>query len=131
MFNNIEDPSLPLFPTAQTITEKRPESHQLNPLKYMDDHGKVQRIRILDEIGTRWYDVGWNLRIGDEHLENIGERERHDPTSCARAMVIKWLQSGQDPTWVKLIEALEDSELTTLVEKLKMALPRMKMDWHS
>ena len=130
MFNNIEDPSLPLFPTVQTITEKRPELYQLNLLKYMDDHDKVQRIRIIDEIGVHWYDVGCNLRIRVEHLENIRERERHDPTWCARAIVIKWLQSG-GPTWAKLIEVLEDSELTTLVEKLKMALPRMKMDWHS
>ena len=93
----------------------------------MDSSGDMQRIRILDKIAPRWSEVGCNLKIRDEHLSSIRE-SGNNPTKCTSAMVDRWLDSGQDPTWEKLIEALEDSELITLAKDLKAALPRMKID---
>ena len=99
----------------------------MNLIKYKNDNdGEIQRLRVLDAIAVHWLEVGRNLEISEDYLRIIRERENNDPRKCASAMVNKWLQSGQDPTWAKLIEALEDSELTTLVEDLKKALPRMK-----
>ena len=117
-----------LFAVRHTPGE-RPITWQLNLIKYKNDNdGKIQRLRVLDAIAVHWLKVGLNLEISEDHLRIIRERENNDPRKCAPAMVNKWLQSGQDPTWAKLIEALEDSKLATLVEDLKMALPRMKDD---
>ena len=115
-----------ISPPSHNTSEERPEAHQLNPLRYIDDNGDTQRIRILDRIGVQWFEVGRNLKIGGDHLDVI--RESEQLARCASAMVTRWLRTGQDPTWEKLIEALEDSKLAGLAKDLKMALPRMKED---
>ena len=66
----------------------------------------LQEVRgLLFPIRTRWYDIGVELKVDIESLENI-KCQYDDRGDCLREMIKVWLKS-LTPTWKLLAQVLE------------------------
>ena len=83
---------------------------------------------IIKSIAPRWKQAGVYLDFDPDGKElNLIEAEHghkaNGPIICCQEMLQRWLAGGGVPaTWGNLIEVLEDSEETHLVEQVKSAL---------
>ena len=70
-------------------------------------------IRELAEVVANWQDIGTFLGIRDGQLQAIQLQENR-PLACLRQMLVTWLRKNYvverfgEPTWVKLVEAVND-----------------------
>lgn len=64
--------------------------------------------RLLYPVRRKWYDIGIELEIGVEELDNIKTTNKDDPRVCLIEMIKVWLKSiDPHPTWKALCEALK------------------------
>ncbi len=112
--------------TTFVNSEERPKVNHLNPLKYYDENGEKQRLRVLNIIAAKgWRDVGHKLGVREEDLDIIEASVLKEPKRCAEGTISKWLMSGDRPTWEKLLEAIDDADLADLGRQIRKALPTM------
>ena len=63
----------------------------------------------LNDIRTKWYDIGLQLRISVGTLDAIKE-QYDDPSHCLREALKTWLKTcPSHPTWNNIIDALRSS----------------------
>ena len=104
--------------------DTKPEITTLNCFKYKDALGRTQRVFITDEIGTSWNRVGLSLNFTASSLDSIESTCRGDVVKCCNRLLTMWLEGqvqdvSQAPiTWETLLEALRDSRLGQLADKL-------------
>ena len=90
--------------------------------KWKNQHGKVERFRIVSEISNKWQEIGILIGISHQQLE-AWKREKRDNKVCCIAVLNHWLQysSRKYPvSWEGLCEILEDCELGQVAERLKV-----------
>ena len=70
---------------------------------------------------TKWYNLGLQLGIEDTELDVIEENNAKDIDACKRKMFKAWLRITPNPSYQKLVEALqtvgEISEVDHLCKK--------------
>ena len=102
---------------------------QLSLIKWVDDQGQTQRFHLHKSISHKWRDIGIFTQLTYSGLENISEKSRGDPEKCCLAVLGNWLENPSDkypPTWSRLIELLDDCELTQIAEDLRDILVNTK-----
>ena len=65
-------------------------------------------INVIPQYAARWEALGAILGLKDYEIDNISKdyANRGSIEGCA-AMLMKWLQSGDQPTWDKLDAAID------------------------
>ena len=95
-------------------------------LKYRDpEGGQVKRLKLLESISMGWRKIGNILGIPGPKLDTWWMQTHNDPKQCCINVFTNWLQNPPDEcplTWHGLIDLLEDTDFTTLVQELKKAL---------
>ena len=87
---------------------------QLHPLTAKDEDDLPDTIRELTDVAASWRNIGTQLGIPDSQLETIQLQEVR-PVDCLRQTLASWLRRNYnvkrfgEPTWVKLVEAVNDS----------------------
>ena len=62
---------------------------------------------VIEDIASKWYEVGLKLRNDEKVLMEIKEIYSNDDTECCKAMLQLWLiRKGHNATWNQLIEDL-------------------------
>jgi hypothetical protein len=92
--------------------------------------GETKRFYLMEEIDTKWRDIGLLLGLSLTQLESIEIEYRDKPTECCRAVLGKWLENPPDEypiTWNGLIDLLEDCKLTQAVKELKSVLSKANL----
>ena len=78
----------------------------------------------MDEIAAKWKRFGLCLKFSTSSLNNIESTCHHDVEACVNRLLTLWLEGhvqdvSQAPiTWETLLEALRDSRLGQLADKL-------------
>ena len=73
--------------------------------------------RITGHLAAHWRRIGYELLELDD-VESINSTAKTDDDKCLD-MLIKWLQTDSSASYSKLIEALDEYDLTSAVEKIK------------
>ena len=73
--------------------------------------------RITGHLAAHWRRIGYELLELDD-VESINSTAKTDDDKCLD-MLIKWLQTDSSASYSKLIEALDEHDLTSAVEKIK------------
>ena len=87
----------------------------------------MQRIYIIDEMASRWIEVGRMLKFSETDIENIHVDSTclGDAKKCCGKLLSRWLQGHNNSndrrpkTWETLLEVMRDARLGGLVEKLE------------
>ena len=83
-----------------------------HPLTATGEDDLPDTIRELADVAASWRNIGIFLRVRDSWLKAI---QGDKPLDCLRQMLAIWLQKNYnvkrfgEPTWVKLVEAVNDS----------------------
>ena len=89
--------------------------------KWTDENGQPKILRILDEISSRWTQVGDLLGLSPARLQGIEKHRLRDARSCCRDVLHDWIhdnQSSYPVSWEGLICLLKDMKLTVLAKKI-------------
>ena len=104
--------------------DEKPEIHELICYKYVNEHGVEQRLHIIDEICSKWDNLGSMLKFTQSNIESIMKTSQGDVEKCCKTMLTQWLEGRVEGriTWKALIEALKDVRLRELAGKLEQIL---------
>ena len=94
---------------------------QLILLKWKNEQGQEQRLRILEEVCTKWKDIGGVIGLSPNHLDAIEKHRLGDMMECCRDVFSVWLQQeeGSYPvTWDGIRELLKDMKLSAIAKKI-------------
>ena len=92
--------------------------------------GAKKRFYLMEEVQTKWRDIGQVAGLSIAQLDSIVIDHRDKPTECCRAVFGKWLENPPREypiTWDGLIELLEDCKLTQVVTELKSVLSKANL----
>ena len=92
---------------------------------WTDENGQPKSLRILDEISSRWTEVGDLLGLSSARLEGIEEHRLRNVRSCCRDVLHDWIQDNQGfypVSWEGLICLLKGMKLAILAKELENAL---------
>ena len=71
------------------------------------------------KAAARWYILGTHLKIDRDRLEVIGQ-DHHKNSEAALVAVFKtWLDNAEEPSWNKIVKALNDTELGVLASEIE------------
>ena len=93
--------------------------------KWTDENGQPKNLGILDEISSRWTEVGDLLGLSPARLEGIEVDRLRMSKSCCRDVLHDWIQDNQGSypvSWEGFICLLTDMKLTILAKDLENAL---------
>ena len=79
----------------------------------------------MDRISTKWREIGDLLDLSAAQLDGIATEHQGKQEACCRAVLSKWMENPPREypvSWEGLMELLEDSRLSQVVEELKTAL---------
>ena len=94
----------------------------LTALRYTDQNGQSQILKICDKICPRWEEVGDLLGLTSERLNGISMKRCGDVRMCCRDVLIDWLhgnQGGYPTTWEGVVQLLEDMDCSSATAILK------------
>ena len=97
-------------------------------LKWNDESGVQQSIRILDDVCNSWKDIAELIRLDPSRIIGIETLRHWDPKECCRDVFDDWLKQGKgkgnyEANLEGLQSLLEDIQHGALAKKLKDALP--------
>ena len=96
----------------------------LRVLKWKNENGDTKRLKILEEICPHWKEIGDLLGLHTSRIKAI-EKNRQEVEDCCRDVITDWLESDvldYPATWKDFIVLLEDIDLNSLVERIKIAI---------
>ena len=77
-------------------------------MAYLTKEDLVKVRDFLYYVKLKWYDLGLELGVKEEDLDEIKSQCGGKSADCLRDMIKKWLRFFPDkPTWEKLATALE------------------------
>ena len=65
-----------------------------------------------------WFHLGLYLGVPDNELLSIEQYRRGHVQQCRTDMLSWWLQRGAQPTWTRVVRALERIEMEPLARKI-------------
>ena len=96
-------------------------------LKWKDESGVQQSMRILDDVCNSWKDIAELICLDPSRIKAIETVRQLDPKECCRDVFYDWLKQGKggdyEANWEGLQSLLEDIPHGSLAKKLKDALP--------
>ena len=107
------------------------QSNHLKLIKWTDERGETQRFYLMEEIKSKWRDIGELIGLSFQQLECMTGEYRDKHIDCCRAVLGHWLENppkGYPITWRGLIELLQDSELGQVVSELKKVLSKSNLE---
>ena len=117
--------------TTSLSTYSRPvEFHNLTLIRWRDEQGLTQRLYLLENISYKWRTIGELLGLPFSKLESLAMEHRDKPEHCCRSVLGNWLDNPHPrypTTWQGLIELLEDSQLSQIVHRLRVALDKANL----
>ena len=93
--------------------------------KWTDENGQPKSLRILDEISSRWTEVGDLLGLSPARLEGIQENRLKNNRSCCRDVLHDWIHDNQGSypvSWEGFICLLMDMKLFVLAKEVQSEL---------
>ena len=98
----------------------------LNLLKWKDEDGQEQELRVVNEVGAKWYDFGMLLGLNLSQLNSWNVQYQADASKCWNTVIDQWLSQGgtrdYPATWEGLYTLLRDTGYTKVAQKLKNAV---------
>ena len=97
----------------------------LTLIKWNDASGTTQRFYLMNRISAKWRKIGKLLDLSAAQLQGISTEHLGNQEDCCSAVLLKWMENPPREypvSWEGLMELLEDSELSQVVEELKTAL---------
>ena len=99
-------------------------------LKWKDESGVWQSMRILDKVCNSWKDIAELIGLESSRIKAIETVRLLDPKECCRDVFNDWLTQGKgkgnyEANLEGLQSLMEDIKHGTLAKKLKDALPCM------
>ena len=98
----------------------------LNLLKWKDEQGESQTIRLVNEVSADWHDFGLLLGLKLKQLDAWDAQYRGDVRMCWNKVMEHWLTEGGSrdypATWEGLYTLLKDLNFTKVAEILKRAV---------
>ena len=98
----------------------------LRLLKWENEKGEMQRLKLLEEICPHWKEIGDLLGLRPCRIEAI-EKNRREEKDCCRDVITDWLESDEleyPATWKGFTDLLEDIGLNKLVKTIKITIQR-------
>ena len=74
-------------------------------------------VKELHEV-TEWYTLGALLGLTENEIKEI-EQNHHETARRRMAMLSKWVKKDKNPSWLKIITALEEISETSLANQLR------------
>lgn len=99
--------------------QKRPDMKCITLITYQT-HGREAEFRLLQEIQSKWYDIGLELNVP----VNAMESHKTNGEKC-QDVLRKWLENGapQYPVeWDSLLKVLQKVQMSAVADKLREAL---------
>ena len=80
--------------------------------------------RVLPHVAVKWYELGLELLdpANEHELEIIEKDAKDDAKMGCRKMFKKWLDSDEEASWEKVIQALTDIELDEVASDIEERL---------
>ena len=98
----------------------------LTLLKWKDEHGKEQTLRLVEKISCKWLNFGLAVDIEEDRLEAWKQQHHEEASGCLLEVMMHWLRSGgcedYPTTWEGLHQLLVDVGYEKVAEELKTAL---------
>ncbi len=95
-------------------------------MKWTDEEGKVQRLKIFHELSSQWKEIGILLGFSWSELEEIETNSQKEDIKCCQLVFKDWIggkyTKNYPKTWDGLYELMQDVEFEELAEKMKVAL---------
>ena len=95
-------------------------------MKWKDEEGKLHRLKIFQELGKHWKDIGILVGLTWQELEKIEASSGGEEIRLSQLVFKDWLSGkhieNYPNTWAGLHELLQDVELVELAEKMRVAL---------
>ena len=79
----------------------------------MDDRPKLAELQESVRI-PKWFNLGIQLGLEDNVLEEIAKQNGRDVDDCRRAMFISWLRTSSKPTRKQLLYALRTKSVAEI-----------------
>ena len=79
----------------------------------MDDRPKLAELQESVRT-TKWYNLGIQLGLEDNDLEEIAKQNGRDVDDCRRAMFGLWLRTSSKPTRKQLLNALRTKSVAEI-----------------
>ena len=90
-------------------------------LKWENEQGQELRLRILEEVCTKWKDIGGVIGLSPSRLDAIEKHRLGDMMECCRDVFSVWLQQEDESypvTWDGVRELLKDMKLSAIAKKI-------------
>ena len=98
----------------------------LSLLKWKDECGKEQRLRLVEKVSCKWLEFGLAVRVDMNCLKSWERQYREDANRCWLEVMGHWLNAGgtdnYPTTWEGLCKLLTDMDYGTVSSLLKEAL---------
>ena len=92
-------------------------------LSESDDEGKTSvptLLLLVQELkAARWHTLGMYLGMTEDEIREIEQDHPGDTARRRVAMLDKWLKKEENPSWIRVIEALEEMSEVTLAKKIR------------
>ena len=81
---------------------------------------RLTLLELVSELTTvvDWFHLGLYLGVPDNELLSIEQYRRGHVQQCRTDMLSWWLQHGAQPTWTRVVRALEGIEMEPLARKI-------------
>ena len=100
--------------------------NSLSLLKWKDEHGKEQRLRLVEEVSCKWLEFGLAVGVKMDRLEAWEKQYCKDASRCWLEVMKRWLNAGgtgdYPTTWEGLCKLLTDMDYGKVSSLLKEAL---------
>ena len=95
-------------------------------LKWKDEHGKEQRLQLVEKVSCKWLEFGLAVGMEMDRLEAWGRQYHEDGSRCWLEVMKRWLNAGgcgdYPATWEGLYRLLMDVGYKKVAKELKTAL---------
>ena len=98
----------------------KPTLKELLCVKYSDDSGDSNELRLIDRIAPVWEKIGVGLNFEYSQLK-VYKKDKTDSTDCTMSMLSDWLER-EPVTWDNLLQALDTANEVKTYEKLRAFL---------
>ena len=106
--------------------DKLPTLHELTILKFADERGEVNKVRIISEATHKWRDIASLICDDPNKTRDLEVKYHSDSNECLRQVFIENFINRKpqkySQNWSGLIELLDDVGLEALAENVKRAL---------
>ena len=100
----------------------------LNLIKWKDEEGREQELRVVDQVSSKWREFGMLLGFSHDQLDAWRDQHLADANKCWNRVINQWLTEGGSrrypATWEGFYALLRDTRFRNIAKKLKNAVAR-------